>query len=39
MDFEQARAAADKWYHEQAEAKPKHIQMHKIIDQRKETVK
>ena len=35
MDFKQARAAADKWYREQAEAKLKHIQMHRIIDQRK----
>lgn len=38
MDFEQARAAADKCYREQTEAKLKHIKMHRIIDQRKKGV-
>lgn len=35
MTFEQAKAAADKWYRDQAEVKLKHIQMHRIINQRK----
>lgn len=38
MDFKKAKAAADKWYRDQAEVKLKHIQMHRIIDQRKKGV-
>ncbi|WP_261384088.1 hypothetical protein [Latilactobacillus curvatus] len=36
MTFEQAKAAADKWYREELEIILKHIQMHRIIKQRKE---
>lgn len=36
MDFKQAKQAVDKWYREELETRLKHIQMHRIINKRKE---
>lgn len=35
MDFKQAKQAVDKWYREELEIRLKHVQMHRIIQQRK----
>ncbi len=36
MDFKQVKQVVDKWYREELEIRLKHVQMHRIIKQRKE---